>query len=377
MSAAPPIATIAAPTPEAIAQGAALLRAGEIVAMPTETVYGLAADVFNESALLKVFQAKARPLFDPLIVHVAPPDTLATGPHPTLSYLAQLELIDITTLTAEQRTQIEELTAAFWPGPLTLVLPKHSKVPDLATAGLPRVGVRMPAHPVAQMLIGAAGTPLAAPSANRFGRISPTTAAHVNEELGDRIALIFDGGPCNVGVESTVIAATAQGGFMLLRPGGISKERIEEVLRHGLLTSAIAADESNASTALLSPGQLPSHYAPGKALKLLPMSLTAMLASEPHILKTLMRGHVPGFLVFAPLTTADEWTLSQLCGALPPVVVLSATGDMGDAARHLFARLRELDSSAASALFAEPCPVTDGLGLAISDRLSRAAASVI
>ena len=368
MPATQPTATIAAPAPEAVARAAALLRAGFPVAMPTETVYGLAAPVFNETALLAVFHAKERPLFDPLIVHVAPPESLGTGPHPMLSYLESLRLVDIATLTAEQRTQIEELTAAFWPGPLTLVLPKHSAVPDLATAGLPHVGVRMPAHPVAQMLIAAAGAPLAAPSANRFGRISPTTAAHVAEELGDRIELILDGGPCAVGVESTVVAVTSDGGFMLLRPGGISKPRIEDVLRQGLM--------QNREAPLLSPGQLPSHYAPVKALQLLPVALSSLLMSEPHAVKRLITGHIPGFLVFAALTTEDEWTLSQLCGALPPVVVLSPLGNMDEAARHLFARLRELDASAATALFAEPCPLTTGLGLAIADRLHRAAAAL-
>ena len=207
-----------------IARAVAALARGELVAIPTETVYGLAGLALDPRALAQIFAAKARPTFDPLIAHVAP------GPHGThLQALARAGLVDLAQLTPAARQSAQRLTDAFWPGPLTLVLPRAAGVPDLCTAGLDSVAVRMPAHPVAQAILTQLGRPLAAPSANRFGRVSPTTAAHVYAELGERIGWIVDGGPCAIGVESTVVAVQADGACALLRPGGVTATQIAAV----------------------------------------------------------------------------------------------------------------------------------------------------
>jgi L-threonylcarbamoyladenylate synthase len=341
-------ARVLAPTPDALRLCADALRRGELVAVPTETVYGLAGVAWDEAAVARIFRVKDRPGFDPLIVHLpesAPLTTEGVVATPTDPRAARL-------------------AAAFWPGPLTLVLPRGPRIPDLTTSGLATVAVRVPAHPVAQALIAQVGAPLAAPSANRFGRLSPTRAVDVLGELGDRIELIVDGGPCAVGVESTIVALLPGAPPALLRPGGVAAAAIEAVLGESLVRTI-----GRPSAAPAAPGMLAAHYAPRKPLALLPAPVSELAAPPP--------GELPaelGLLAFAgePETLAAR--LAQLTGRRVTCLVLSRTGDLEEAARRLFACLRALDDGAAGCLFAEPVPTTEGLGLAIADRLSRAAA---
>lgn len=308
-------------TADAITDAAAALRDGRLVAFPTETVYGLGADATNARAVAAIFEAKGRPQFNPLISHIADAeeaDRLAVfGPH------------------------AQALAAAFWPGALTLVLRKRPGCPivDLATAGLDTVALRVPAHPVAQPLIRAAGRPIAAPSANRSGHVSPTTAAHVEADLGEKVAVILDDGPSSIGVESSVVDV-AGSEPVLLRAGGVTREAIEAVLgtRLGLRSDDVDRPSS--------PGRLASHYAPRAAVRL---NAVRPLADE-------------AFLAFGPAAPVHEG----------PTINLSPTGDLVEAAANLFAALRELDASGAATIAAMPIPQT-GLGEAINDRLHRAA----
>jgi L-threonylcarbamoyladenylate synthase len=308
---------IRAATPESIAAAAGLLADGQLVAFPTETVYGLGADATNDHAVAAVFAAKGRPSFNPLIIHVA-----------DLEAVAAVALID-----ARARALMER----FWPGPLTMVLPRRANSPVslLASAGLDSVAVRLPDHATALALLAAAGRPLAAPSANRSGAVSPTTAAHVGQCLGGKVAMILDGGPCRVGVESTVLDL-CHPRPTLLRPGGLSAEALTEALGESLRFA------TTDSTAPRSPGMLESHYAPG-----LPVRLDT-------------RAPQPGeaFLGFGP----GESTLN-----------LSPHGDVEEAAANLFAMLRALDRPEFTGIAIMPIP-DHGLGLAINDRLRRAAA---
>ena len=305
-----------------IARAAELLRAGELVAFPTETVYGLGADARNGQAVARIFEAKSRPRFNPLIVHVASAEAAA-------------RLVDLP--EAGQR-----LASAFWPGPLTLVAPRRAdaEIAELVSAGLPTLAVRVPEHEVAQALLRRFGGPVAAPSANPSGRVSPTTADHVLEGLGDRIAAVLDGGPCSVGLESTIIGLdTGAGGTAtLLRPGGLPVEAIEAALGAGLGVLPPVGGIS-------SPGQLASHYAPSAPLRL---AVTSPAAGELW----LGFGQSPG---------AD--------------LNLSPSGDLREAAANLFDHLRRLDrmTGGRRGIAVAPIPQT-GLGLAINDRLARAAA---
>ncbi len=306
------------PSAEALDRAAAALRAGDLVAFPTETVYGLGADATNDHAVARIYQAKGRPSFNPLIVHF-----------PTAAAAAEHVVFDV---------RAENLAAAFWPGPLTLVLPRRPESPlsRLVSAGLPSVAVRVPAHALARDLLTAAAIPVAAPSANRSGGISPTLAQHVAASLADRVALILDGGACTVGVESTVIDLSTPTAA-LLRPGGITAEQMSAVI--GPL---VASSES--PDAPKSPGQLLSHYAPG-----LPVRLNATRAEEGETL-----------LGFGPVAGQP--------------LSLSLTGDLVEAAAHLFAALHHLDQpDRYRAIAVAPIP-ENGLGLAINDRLRRAAA---
>ena len=345
---------IVASTPENIALASELLKKSQVVGMPTETVYGLAGNVFDEVALTRIFEAKERPTFDPLIVHVSG--------EPSLARLSDLELVDLSKLSTLALSRVEKLILKFWPGPLTLVLPKKIAVPDLVTSGLPSVGVRMPRHPVARALIDAAGTPLAAPSANRFGRISPTTAAAVESELGERIPLILDGGPSEVGLESTVLLIEADGDIKQLRPGGVSLQEIETLL--GITVGVMLPSGPSAS-----PGTLDSHYAPSKPFYLLKSSIT--LANEldfefqlPPEVGLLIMGGDPDDAAakFKRLTGVKKVTARSL----------SLTGDIAEAGRNLFSMLRFMDESEALIIFSEPCSESHGLGHAIADRLKRA-----
>jgi L-threonylcarbamoyladenylate synthase len=316
---------IALPTAEAIARAVELLRAGEVIGLPTETVYGLAGDGLNPAALARIFEVKHRPLFDPLILHFA--DAAS-------AFAVAEDVPEIARKLAEK----------FWPGPLTLVLRKKEIVPDLATSGLPNVAVRVPAHPVAQALLRAlGGAPLAAPSANRFGRISPTDARAVHAELGQTIPLILDGGACAIGLESSVLYV-AESPPVLLRAGGIPVEEIEAItgpVRHG----APVEDRP------LAPGQLKSHYAPRKPLAL--VDDAAQIPSREDA----------GWLAFGPVTR-------KFAGVIENV---SPTGDLREAAAHFFRAMRALDDNPrVGELYAARFPA-QGLGYAINDRLERAA----
>lgn len=310
-----------------VARAAGLLARGGLVAFATETVYGLGADALDVRAVARIFEVKGRPRFDPLIVHVA-----------ELAWLERL----VRSVPENARRLIDR----FWPGPLTLVLPKTDLVPDLVTAGLPTVGVRMPAHPSALDLLRQAGTPVAAPSANLFGQVSPTTAQHVADQLGSRIDYILDGGPCSVGVESTVLDLS--GLFpTLLRPGGLSREQIE--LAIGPLKSAHAA--SNDASPQRAPGMLSTHYATGTPL---------VLARREDRLPDAAR---IGLLAFVPESPLGRFAAAE---------VLSPCGDLAEAAANLFAAMRRLDAQGLDLIVARPVPGI-GLGQAINDRLQRAA----
>ena len=307
-----------------IAEAARLIRAGELVAFPTETVYGLGADATNARAVAKIFEAKGRPQFNPLISHV--PD--ATEARRLVQW----------------SDAADRLAAHFWPGPLTLVLKRSSDCPIalLATAGLDTVAIRAPAHPMAQELIRAAGVPIAAPSANRSGSISPTRAEHVAESLGDTVAMILDGGPCEVGVESTVLDLTTEPPT-LLRPGGATREAIEAAIGPIALSGAVPTGDAPRT----SPGQLQSHYAPARPVRL---DATTVAGDE-------------ALLAFGPNPPSGaKRTLN-----------LSPTGDLAEAAANLFAHLRALDRCDIARIAVMAVPHT-GLGLAINDRLRRAAA---
>lgn len=299
----------------AITAAADLLRGGQIVAIPTETVYGLAADASNANAVAKIYAAKGRPDFNPLIVHV--PDKAAAA------VLAQFDEL------------ADRLAAAFWPGPLTLVLPLREDAPvtKAVTAGLPTIAIRCPAHPAMQAALAKSGLNLAAPSANKSGGISPTRAEHVHASLGGAVPLILDAGPCAAGLESTIVAVRAQG-WQILRPGPVTAEEIAAVA--GTPPTAVTDAKIEA------PGQLAGHYAPSK-----PLRLNAVTAAT------------------------DEWLVGF--GTIGGDRNLSATADLAQAAAHLFDALHEADASGARKIAVAPIPM-DGIGIAINDRLARAAA---
>jgi L-threonylcarbamoyladenylate synthase len=374
-------AQILQPTPENIRIVAQALRAGEIAGIPTETVYGLAGHALEPSALAKIFAAKERPTFDPLIVHVSnrllqrKSNDKSSG---ALEALANSGLVNLEAMNPLARDRAETLIQKFWPGPLTLVLPKLPGVPDLATAGLPSIAIRMPQHPVAQALLEDAGIPLAAPSANRFGRISPTQASHVFEELGERISWILDGGPCEIGVESTVLSISKDGSPSLLRPGGISRQEIEALLKTpvaiGISGEKQGAAIAQGSEAAPAPGMLDSHYAPEKPLFLLTRPFSdPNISQDPVLQKALSRNSkIIGLLLMAGLPQDGVRLASQWTPLPVHAVSLSPSGDLAEMAKNLFSALRELDHSDADILIAEPCSNQQGLGHAISDRIRRA-----
>jgi L-threonylcarbamoyladenylate synthase len=327
---------------EAVLAACALLRAGEIVALPTETVYGLAADAFNPAAVAKVFAAKERPSFDPLIVHIA----------------SRGDLKNVAVVPPEIAEIVSKLGATFWPGPLTLILPKHPDIPDLVTSGLPTVAVRQSAHPVFRAINKELGRPLAAPSANRFGRISPTSATAVMKELGGRIPLIVDAGACGEGLESTIIAIEPRPNkkpvFRLHRAGPITKEQLQDF-------GKVEKVKEKPGELPHAPGQLPSHYAPLTPLILL--ESPADFHPEPGKKYGLLsyRGEDDGQYV-----RLHDWERVE---ALSP-----GSGKLAEAAIRLFFVMRLLDEAGLDAIIAEPVSET-GLGVAIMDRLRRASAS--
>jgi L-threonylcarbamoyladenylate synthase len=313
------------------------LLAGDVVALPTETVYGLAANALDPAAVAKIFSVKERPAFDPLIVHVRNLDAVR-------------EIADV---PSEIEDVVGKLANAFWPGPLTLLLPKKPVVPDLVTSGLPTVAVRVPSHAVFRRVLKDCRCPLAAPSANRFGRISPTTAAAVEKELGGRIPLILDGGACGEGLESTILRVT--------RPPG-SPKPVLEVVRSGPVTREMlkqfgivkkAAREAHPEA----PGQLASHYAPATPLRLLGEGET--FRPEP--------GRRYGLL-----SVDGEPRRLNLADFAVVAVLSPGSGKLSEAAIRLFALLRQLDESGVDEIIAEPV-AEQGLGVAIMDRLRKAA----
>jgi L-threonylcarbamoyladenylate synthase len=310
-----------------IARAKELLEKGELVAIPTETVYGLAGNALDPNAILKIFKVKNRPHFDPLIVHVGSLDQARD-------------------LVEEIPAKAEKLAQLFWPGPLTLLLKRKSVIPDLTTSGLDTVGIRCPDHQLTQALLQSLAFPLAAPSANPFGYVSPTSAAHVNDQLGPQLDYILDGGECRIGLESTIIGfENAQ--TTVYRLGGFSIELIEK-------TIGSVSVHLNTSSNPKAPGQLKSHYAPGK--KVAVGQLDELVKEYPN--------SKIGVLAFS----------KKIEGINPDHQrVLSPNGSLDEAAQHLFAALRELDKKDLDIILAEPVP-DFGIGKAINDRLNRASA---
>lgn len=334
-------AEILKPTPESVALAGTLLRSGTLVAIPTETVYGLAANAFDENAVRNIFSAKGRPFIDPLIVHVHSLEQAGT-------------LADIT------HPAVEKLANTFWPGPLTIVLPKKKTVPDIVTAGEATVAVRMPAHPVAQKILQAAEVPLAAPSANPFGYVSPTSARHVWQSLGNRLDYIVDGGDCDCGIESTIVLVGKK--ISVLRLGVITREDLESALGpdfsveigKGLLEKK--AEDAETASAQIAPGMLKKHYSPRARVSLWENEVPKVVSDE----KTA--------LVFQKRPP----NLPEISGNAE-VFWLSEDGEQSMVARSVFALLRRLDDAGFSRIFIERSP-DSGIGAAVNDRLSRAAA---
>jgi L-threonylcarbamoyladenylate synthase len=310
---------------QAVHRAAEIIQKGGIVAFPTETVYGLGADAFNPLAVARIFEVKRRPSFDPLIVHVANP-------------------ADVKKLVKEIPSNAKKLIERFWPGPLTVVLLKEEDIPDIVTAGLPTLAIRMPSHPMALSLIRESNTPIAAPSANLFGYLSPTTAEHVREQLGDQVDLILDGGPCSVGVESTIVSFLEERP-KLLRPGGVSLEEIESIIGK-VEVHPIGEERPQA------PGMLPKHYAPRTPIVLDWDKKNLNLLEDKNI----------GFLAFKEPKNYLK---------IRSIEILSKKGDIREAAANLFAAIRRLDALDLDLILAEPIPEV-GLGRAIMDRLRRA-----
>ncbi|WP_424963592.1 L-threonylcarbamoyladenylate synthase [Ekhidna sp.] len=308
-----------------ISKAKQLLENGEVVGMPTETVYGLAGNALNEDAILKIYSVKNRPKFDPLIAHTN-------------------SLNKIEGLVLQIPSKAYELANAFWPGPLTILLNKKASVPDLLTSGLDRVAVRIPDHPLTLELLSVLAFPLAAPSANPFGYVSPTSAQHVEDQLGDKIPYILDGGPCHIGLESTIVGFDG-GDVVVYRLGGTKVEAIEEIVGK----VKIQVNESSNPAA---PGMLKSHYSPGRKM---------IIGDISENLKE-RNPETTGVLSF--METYDVPEKNQ--------VVLSPSGDLDEAARNIFSALRKMDQSHIKVILSEFLPM-EGLGKAINDRLRRAA----
>jgi len=351
-------------TEESLKQAADIIQKGGLVAFPTETVYGLGADAFNPRALAKVFEAKGRPRFDPLIIHIAAVDTLERA--------ANLSL-----LNKETRVKLFLLAEKLWPGPLSIVLPKNDNIPGLATAGLPTAAIRFPDHEAARKLISLSTGAIAAPSANPFGSLSPTRAEHVRSGLGEKIDMILDGGPTRIGLESTVLDIT-DGNFKILRPGGTPIEAIEKLV--GIVQiagdskqGAVSREQVQLSTGFTSPGLLKSHYAPK----------TPLFASNiEEIIKKPYENDI-AFLFFDDFSK-NMWLeahkfpdlLMQKWIEKPETAnfkVLSGTGQILEAASRLFEALHDLDNGRFFRIYAQFAPLQD-LGMAINDRLKRASA---
>lgn len=306
-----------------VSEAARLLKEGEVVAIPTETVYGLAGNAFEPKALAKIFAAKERPTFDPLIVHIA-------------------DIAQLTDIAKDIPDSAYKLAEAYWPGPMTIILPKKDCIPDLCTSALPSVAVRFPSHPIAQAIIKESGLPLAAPSANLFKHVSPTTAEHVAAQLADRIAGIVDGGPCSVGVESSIISLVGEPTVM--RPGAITPEMFKAILGE----VKIKESTSKPGQPMLAPGQCDTHYRPQVPL---------------------YYGEVPAGYPLPEHTVRIAFGTQT--GPIPATVNLSATGDMVEATSKLYAFMHDLDDPKFDLILVDPIPNT-GVGMALNDRLKRA-----
>ena len=312
-------------TTKNIRKAAEIIKSGGLVAFPTETVYGLGADGLNPIASVKIFEVKERPSFNPLILHIS-------------------DLDQFHELTSTKAEHLEEVIRNFWPGALTLVVPKKDLVPDIVTSGYSSVAIRMPDHPVALELIKQCKTPIAAPSANKFSQLSPTTAKHVKKQLGDEIEMILDGGPCKIGVESTILKVTSHG-YELLRPGGIDIEELERIV--GKILILPQRDRTP-----IAPGMLPFHYAPETPL--------AFLTKE-NLKK--YSGKKVGALLFQENKTNHKFTIEKQ---------LSKSGDLREASANLFAYLHELENEDLDIILVDKFK-EEGLGRAIMDRLNKAA----
>ena len=354
-----------APDPTALARAAECLRRGGLVAFPTETVYGLGVNALDRQAVRRLFAAKERPPHDPLIVHVTSIDSIAA-------------------LAARVPAQVEKLARRFWPGPLTLVVPKSRHVPDEVTAGLSTVAVRVPLHPVARALIEAAGVPVAAPSANLFSRPSPTQASHVIDDLDGRIDFVVDGGATTIGVESTVLDLTSDPPT-ILRPGAVTVEMLREVLgrvdvsrgpghRSATCEGGSTAVDSASASPMPSPGMLEKHYSPRAALTLFEGNASAALSSLVDVARDeLSRGRAVGIIA----AEEDRGELTRLTS--DPKLVLRVIGSQdapAAVATRLYATLRELDAAGADVILVHGFR-EDGIGAAVQDRLRRAAGRVV
>ncbi len=322
--------------PDSIEKAAQIIKQGGVVGMPTETVYGLACDALNENAVRKVFEIKGRDTRDPLIVHVASSK-------------------DVTSIAEiDDPVTFKILSERFWPGPLTLVLRKKSIISNVVTANRATVAVRIPSHPTARALLRKTG-PLAAPSANRFQGLSPTTAKAVRDELGDKVPIILDAGPCTVGVESTILLL--HGGVKLLRPGGIPVEELEEILGRKIEMVAVAKFEKD----IQAPGMMSFHYAPKKPLHVFrPHALRVHIDLDPSSVKD-----------WALLCFSKEEALPFHDAGFKETVVLSAKGNLEEASRKFFTSLRRLDQGPCKKIAALLLP-DQGLGRALNDRLQKA-----
>jgi L-threonylcarbamoyladenylate synthase len=340
------------PEPGVIARAAAVIRAGGLVAFPTETVYGLGADATDAAAVARIFAAKERALDDPVIVHI------------------DSEVVPLGSVVREVPPLAAHLAGQCWPGPLTLVLPRGERIPPIVSAGLPATAVRVPAHPVARALIAAAGVPIAAPSANRFTRTSATTAAHVVDDLGGRIDLVLDGGPATAGIESTVVAVEGDVA-RILRPGALTAEALEALVREvpgaRLELAPRAADARSAS-----PGLLEKHYAPRTPL-------VAVFGEGPEALaafRAVLRDEAAAGRRVGALLCTEDIALAR--EASPGLVAedLGSERQPEAVARRLFAAMRALDATGVDVIVARPFPAA-GLGVALRDRLRRAASRVV
>ncbi len=356
------------PTPEGIKIAVQTLSAGGVIGIPTETVYGLAGNALNDEAIAKIFFTKSRPSFDPLIVHVS--SDLNSS-----KKLAKAEIIDLKQMTRLQIATCDKLIANFWPGPLTIIFPKHSNISDLVTSSLSTVGIRSPAHPVAQELLKQSGLPLAAPSANIFGRISPTKSEHVLSELGEHLDYCLEGGECSVGLESTICSVNHGGEVSILRPGGVAADALSRFLGDAFM----GIDTSVGLPAIaghvpMAPGLLESHYAPKKPMLRLPQNMTDISAESISTLvaDSFLKVQKVSVLSTYLLNASTHAKFFSLFTEVDFHFLAEDENDSLTGAHILFSKMRELDANRATLILCELPTSSKGLWPAIRDRLTRA-----